>query len=135
MSVRFLNPHNVKHGSTAIAKCREATVAARCAEVKPLRGDGAAFATCVAAFDPRCEVDIVTEDVSAALSLSIGRKAALTLDVADAEGGADKTITCANAVYLGPTESLREAKSGPAAATLRFECQSANGVTNPISIS
>ena len=135
MSVRFLNPHNVKHGTTTIAKCREAVVNARCGEAKGLRGDGQAYASRVAALDPRSEVEVVTEDVALALTLALGRKASLTFDLVDAEGGTDKTVTCANAVYLGPAEELHDAKPGPSTATLRFECASADGVVNPISIS
>ena len=106
MSVRFLNPHNVTHGSNAIAKCREASIRARFSEVKHLFGDGSAFAKRAAGFRPGCELSLVTEDVARALSTAPGTTATLSFNVADAEGGADKTVTAANAVYLGPAEDL-----------------------------
>ena len=135
MSVRFLNPHNVTHGTKAITKCREVSVGARLGEVKDLFGDGEAFAKHAAGFRPACEVTLVTEDVAAALSIAPGTAAALTFDVADAEGGSDKTVTASNAVCMGPTEDFGGGKFGPGSANLRFLCTSPDGSTNPISIS
>ena len=135
MSVRFLNPHNVSHGAASIAKCREATVRSRCAEVRELIGDDAVFPQAAAGLAPHCDVEIVTEDVSAALSIVPGTKATLSFDVADAEGGDDKTVTALNAVYLGPSEEFAGAKKGPALAMMHFVCWSSTGSTNPISMS
>lgn len=134
MSVRFLNPHNVSHGETSISKCREASVQSRFAEVKNLFGDGSAYPERSAGFQPVCEIDIVTEDIVQALSIAPGTSASLSFDVADAEGGSDKTITGANAVYMGPVENLGDVKSGPGTATMHFVCYSSDGSTNPISI-
>ena len=97
-------------------------------------GDASAFAKRAAGLRPGCEVTIVTEDVTKALSIAPGATAALSFNVADAEGGADKTITAANATYLGPAEDFAGGKSGPGTATLRFACWSANG-GNPITVS
>lgn len=135
MSVRFLNPHNVLHGAVTIAKCREARVSSQCAEVRQLIGDDAVFPEAVEATEPHCEIEIVTEDVVAALSIVPGTKSTLTFDAADAEGGDDVTVTGLNAVYLGPSEDFGETKAGPGVATMRFVCWSSTGSTNPISIS
>jgi hypothetical protein len=134
MSVRFLNPHNVMHGSNAIGKCREASVSARFGEVKSLFGDASAFSKRSAGFRPTCEITLVTEDVAKALSIAAGATAALSFNVADAEGGADKTISAANATCLGPAEEFAGGKSGAGVATLQFVCWSASG-GNPISVS
>jgi len=134
MAIRVLNPHNVKHGANAIAACREARVSNRLADVRRLAGDGEAWATRVAGFQPEADVTIVTEDVAQALAIAPGTKAALSFDVRAADGGADKTVTAANAVYLGPVEDLGGAKSGPGAAAMRFACASTDGSANPISI-
>jgi len=134
MSVKFLNPHNVTHGSASIAKCRRALIRARFAEVRHLFGDGAAFPRRAAGFEPVCEIDIVTEDIVKALSIAPGTCGSLSFDVADAEGGADKTVTGADAVYMGPVEEMGEVKSGPAVATMHFVCWSSNGTTHPIGI-
>jgi len=134
MSVKFLNPHNVTHGAESIERCRQALLRARFAEVRNLFGDGAPFPRRAAGFEPVSEIDIVTEDIVKAISIAPGTCATLSFHVADAEGGSDKTVTGANAVYLGPVEEVGEAKSGPAVATMHFVCWSSNGSTNPISI-
>ena len=46
----------------------------------------------------------------------------------------DKTVTGANAVYLGPVEELGEARSGAGSATMQFVCWCSDGSSNPISI-
>ena len=135
MSVRFVNPHNVSHGAASIAKCREAKVSSRCAEVRQLIGDDAVFPEAAAGFEPHGEIEIVTEDVAAALSIVPGTKATLTFDVGDGEGGGDKTVTGVNAVYLGPAEDFGEPKAGPGVATMHFVCWSSTGSSNPISMS
>jgi|GEM_PF-3524051 hypothetical protein len=134
MSVRFLNPHDVTHGSQGIANCRQARIQARFAEVKSLFGDAKAFPMRAAGFEPVAEIDLVTEDVVKALSIAPGTCATLSFHVADAQGGTDKTITGANAVYMGPVEEMGEAKSGAGTATMHFVCWSTTGGTNPISI-
>jgi hypothetical protein len=134
MSIRFLNPHNVAHGVNTISACREARVSNRMSDVRRLGGDGEAYATSVVGFQPAAEVTIVTEDVAQALSIAPGTKTTLSFDVKAADGGDDKTITAANAVYLGPAEDLGDAKSGPGVATMQFVCHSSDGSTNPISI-
>ncbi|HUW57948.1 MAG TPA: hypothetical protein VMZ92_15005 [Planctomycetota bacterium] len=134
MSVRFLNPHNVSHGEESISKCRQASVRSRFTEVRTLFGDASPFPERSAGFQPVCEIDVVTEDVVKALSIAPGTTAALSFDVADAEGGDDKTVTGANAVYMGPVEDVGRDKSGPATATMHFVCYSSDGSTNPISI-
>ena len=134
MSVRFLNPHNVVHGEETIAKCREAFIRSRFAEVKNLFGDASPYPQRSAGFQPVCEIDIVTEDIVKALSIAPGTMAPLSFDVVDAEGGDDKIVTGSKAVYMGPVEDVGEVKSGPATATMHFVCYSSDGSTNPISI-
>jgi hypothetical protein len=134
MSVRFLNPHNVKHGTTAVEKCVEARVENRIREAKRLYGDGSAWPKRVAAIGLASEIHLVTEDVVTALSIAPGTTATLTFDAADAEGGSDKTVSCANAVYLGPVGELGDVKAGAGRAVMHFVCWSAGG-GNPISIS
>ena len=134
MSVRFLNPHNVVHGEETIAKCREASIRSRFTEVSTLFGDASPYPQRSAGFQPVCEIDIVTEDIANALSIAPGTTASLSFDVADAEGGDDKTVTGTHAVYMGPVEDLSGAKSGPGTATMHFVCYSSDGSTNPISI-
>jgi hypothetical protein len=134
MSVRFLNPHAVTHGSQGIANCRQARIRARFTEVKSLFGDGKAFPTRAAGFEPVAEIDLVTEDVVKAVTIAPGTCATLVFHVADAQGGTDKTITGVNAVYMGPVEEMGEAKSGAGTATMHFVCWSTSGATNPISI-
>ena len=134
MSVRFLNPHDVSHGQEAISKCREASISSRFTEVRTLFGDASPYPQRSAGFQPVCEIDIVTEDIVKALSIAPGTTASLSFDIADAEGGNDKTVTGTNAVYMGPVEDVGKAKSGPATATMHFVCYSSDGSTNPISI-
>ena len=134
MSVKFLNPHNVSHGEETIAKCRQATIRTRFARVKELFGDGGAYPERAVGLEPSSEITIVTEDIVKAAAIAPGTTASLSFDVADAEGGNDKTVTGANAVYLGPVEELGEAKSGAASATMQFVCWSSDGSSNPISI-
>ena len=134
MSVRFLNPHNVTHGVNAIANCREVSVSNRLADVRRLVGDANVFPERVAGFQPASEVTLVTEDVAQALSIAPGTSATLSFDVKAADGGADKTVTGVNAVYLGPVENMGDAKFGPGVATMQFVCYSSDGTTNPISI-
>lgn len=135
MSVRFLSPHNVTHGGNGITKCREANVSSRFTDVRHLFGDGSAYSERSAGFQPVCEITIVTEDTVAALStIAPGTKASLSFDVADAEGGDDKTVTGANAVYMGPVEGFATEESGPASANMHFVCYSSDGSTSPISI-
>lgn len=134
MSVKLLNPHNVSHGEQMIAACRQASIRVRFAEVRNLFGDAAAFPKRTAGFQPVCEVDLVTEDVVMALSIAPGTTAALSFDVADAEGGSDKTITGANAVYMGPADEVGDQKAGPGTAMMQFVCYSSDGSSNPISI-
>jgi len=134
MSVRFLNPHDVTHGSQGIANCRLARIRVRFTEVKSLFGDAKAFAMRAAGFEPVAEIEIVTEDVVKAASIAPGTCATLVFHAADAQGGTDKTVTGANAVYMGPAEEMGEAKSGAGTATMRFVCWYTNGSSNPISI-
>lgn len=134
MSIRFLNPHNVTHGETTIAKCREASVSNRMSDVRRLAGDAEAYPTRAVGFQPASEISIVTEDVAQALSIAPGTKATLSFDVKAGDGGDDKTVTATNALYLGPAEDLGDAKSGPGVATMQFTCYSSDGSTNPISI-
>jgi hypothetical protein len=103
--------------------------------VRQLIGDDAVFPEAAAGFEPHCEIEIVTEDVEAALSIVPGTKATLTFDVSDAEGGSDKTVTGVNAVYLGPVEDFGELKAGPGVAVMHFVCWSSTGSSNPISMS
>jgi hypothetical protein len=134
MSIRFLSPHNVAHGANAIAKCREARVSNQLRDVRRLAGDSEAYAKRVAGFQPAAEVTVVTEDVAQALAIAPGTKATLSFDVKAADGTGDKTVTAANAVYLGPAEDLGDGRSGAAVATMHFACHSSDGSTNPISI-
>jgi len=134
MSIRFLDPHNVTHGETSIAQCRQASVNNRLSDVRRLAGDAEAFPTRAVGLQPASEVTIVTEDVAQALSIAPGTTATLSFDVKAADGGDDKTVTASNAVYLGPSEDLSGAKSGPGIATMQFVCASSDGSTNPISI-
>ena len=134
MSVRFLNPHNVVHDEETIAKCREVSISHRLTEIKTLFGDGFLYPTCAAGFQPVCDIHVVTEDIVQALSIAPGTAASLSFDVADAEGGDDKTVTGTHAVYMGPAEEVGGDKSGPATATMHFVCYSSDGSTNPISI-
>ena len=130
MSVRFLNPHDVTHGSQGIANCRQARIQARFAEVKSLFGDAKAFPMRAAGFEPVAEIDLVTEDVVKALSIAPGTCATLSFHVADAQGGTDKTITGANAVYMGPRRWPRPAgrsRSRTCTAPARRRCTSCAG--------
>ena len=133
MSVRFLNPKNVLHGTQSIAKVREVRVEARMTDVRRWFGDGSAFAKLAAAFRPAVEITVVSEDVTQALAIAPGATATLSFQVVDAETGATKTVTAAKATYVGPSEDFGGPKQGPAVATLPFACWSTTG-TNPISI-
>ena len=134
MSIRFLDPHNVTHGETSIAKCREATVNNRLSDVRRLAGDAEKYPTTTVGFQPAGEISIVTEDVAQALSIAPGTQATLSFDVKADDGGSDKTVTATGALYLGPAENLGTAKAGPGVATMQFVCASSDGSTNPISI-
>ena len=133
MSVRYLNPKNVTHGTQSIAKVREVRVDARATEVRRWFGDGAANAKLAAAFQPAVEVSVVTEDAAQALSIAPGATATLSFQVSDAETGATKTIAAACATYVGPSEGFGGPRSGPAVATMPFACWSTTGA-NPISV-
>ena len=134
MSIRFFNPHKVTHGAVSIANCREASVRQRAGDVAHLIGDAKAFPACTAAFGPVTELDILTEDVAAALAIAPGACAALSFKLADAQGGADKTVTAQNAVYLGAAETFAGGKPEAGPAAMRFACSSSDGGTNPLSI-
>ena len=81
MSIRFLNPHNVTHGETSIAKCREASVSNRLSDVRRLAGDAERYPATTVGFQPASEISIVTEDVAQALSIAPGTQATLSFDV------------------------------------------------------
>ena len=87
MSVRYLNPKNVTHGTQSITKVREVRVDARATEVRRWFGDGAANAKLAAALQPAVEVSVVTEDAAQALSIAPGATATLSFQVSDAEIG------------------------------------------------
>ena len=134
MSIRFLNPHNVSHGETTIAACREASVRNRLTDVRRLAGDASAFPERAVGFQPASEITLTTEDVETALTIAPGTTATLRFDAAAADGSSDKTVTATNAVYLGPAEDLGDVKSGPGVARMQFVCYSSDGSTNPISV-
>ena len=134
MSIRFLNPHNVSHGGVSIAKCREVTLSNRASDVRSLFGDGSCYAERVAPFRVVCEIHVVTEDVITALAITPGADASFSFNMADAEGGDDRTINGSHAVYAGPVEKIEKGKPGPGLATMRFVCRSSNGSDNPITI-
>jgi hypothetical protein len=132
MSVRFLNPKNVTHGTQVIAKVREVRVESRMTDVRRYFGDGSAFAKLAAAFRPAVEIELVCEDAGAALAISPGATATLSFQVVDAETGATKTVAATNATYVGPSGHFGGPKQGPAVATMPFACWSSTGA-NPIS--
>jgi hypothetical protein len=76
------------------------------------------------------EAEIVCRDVAATDALSIGQAGTLSLVIASADGASPGRAVTLDGAVLTRTET-RYSQTAPAAAALRFACESVDGAADP----